>query len=256
MRTTTVLIALALFATCKAQVENNTVTATLNKNKTERPNITPEFEKLNLEDFKEGLTKEKEVDGPYKGNEFNSYSYRKINDIGTTSLNGSTIGRFAYSFTAKNSYYSIGKSYHTNMIIEGKCIISSFNNMLIIGKEYFFNKEGKLEKTVDHDLGWDFSYEKVIAYILERKLPLYRKEDESYGAEITQEGKEKKYWQLTLDTQKTTHKPTWEIVKLDAMTGEILYQIEYEGDRIYHADLHYINPKPKERIIVADKTVK
>jgi len=99
--------------------------------------------------------------------------------------------------------------------------------MLIIGKEYFFDKEGKLEKTVDHDQGWDFSYEKVIEYILERKSPLVR-EDIYYGAEITQEGKEKKYWQLILDTQKTTNKSTWEIIKLDAMTGEILYQIEFE----------------------------
>lgn len=77
-----------------------------------------------------------------------------------------------------------------------------------------------------------------------------------YGVEIAQEGKEKKYWQSILDTQKTTNKSTWEIIKLDAMTGEILYQIEFEGDRTYRVDLGDNNPKALERIIVADKTLK
>jgi hypothetical protein len=256
MRTTTLLMALVLFASCKAQVENKTVTKTLNNNTMERPSITPEFEKLNLEDYKEGLIKKKEIDDKKNVIEFDFYDYRKDGIEGATFLTGSTALRgFGFSFTAKNSYYIIGKSYYTNKYIERKCIMSSFNTSLLIGKEYFFDKEGKLEKTVDHDQGWDFSYEKVIEYILERKSPLVR-EDIYYGAEITQEGKEKKYWQLILDTQKTTKKSTWEIIKLDAMTGEILYQIEFEGDRIYHVDLGDSNPKALERIIVEDKTLK
>ncbi|CAD0001431.1 hypothetical protein [Flavobacterium salmonis] len=256
MRTITLLMALVLFANCKAQVENKTVTTTLNKNKMERPIITPEFEKLNLEDYKDGLIIEESIGNtaPYVGFKYNSYSYRKINDIGTTSLHGSTIGRFGYSFTAKDSYYTIAKGYYKNGYIHSKCIISSRpNQSIFMGRQYFFNQEGKLEKTVDHDQVWGFSYEKVIEYILERKSPLYSK-DEYWGAEITQEGKEKKYWQLILDTQKTTNKSTWEIIKLDAMTGEILYQIEFEGDRIWHADTY--NHNPIERIIVADKTLK
>jgi len=246
MRTITLLMALLLFANCKAQVENM-----------ERPVITAEFEKLNLEDYKDGLIIEELIGdtAPYVGLKYNIYSYDKINEKGAFFLRGTLIEGFGSSFTVKNSNYSIGKSYYPNLNISGKCIISSFNNMLIIGKEYFFDKEGKLEKTVDHDQGWDFSYEKVIEYILERKSPLYRK-DEYYGAEIVQEGKEKKYWQLILDTQKTTNKSTWEIIKLDAMTGEILYQIEFEGDRIYHVDLGDSNPKALERIIVEDKTLK
>jgi len=253
MKITILLIALSSLISCRAKESNKTTT--INKNKMERPNITPEFEKLNLDDFKEGLTREKEADGPYRGNEFDSYSYRKINDIGTTSLDGSTIGRFGYSFTAKDSYYTIAKGYYNNGYIHSKCITSSFIRRIKIGKQYFFNQEGKLEKTVDHDQGWDFSYEKVIEYILERKSPLVS-ENIYYGAEISQEGKEKKYWQLILDTQKTTNKSTWEIIKLDAMTGEILYQIEFEGDRIYHVDLGDSNPKALERIIVEDKTLK
>lgn len=257
MRTTILLMALVIFASCKAQVENKNVTTTLNNNAMERPIITPEFEKLNLEDYKDGLIINKAyIDaGPEKGNEFSMYDYRKVDNNGTKMFGGSFLGGFSSSFTAKDSYYSIVKSYYTNKYIERKCIISSLNNRLIIGKEYFFNREGKLEKIVDHDQGWDYSYEKVIEYILERKSPLIS-ENIYYGAEIAQEGKEKKYWQLILDTQKTTNKSTWEIIKLDAMTGVILYQIEFEGDRIHHVDLGDNNLKALEKIIVEDKTLK
>lgn len=257
MRTTTLLIALVIFASCKAQVENENVITTLNNNTMERPVITPEFEKLNLEDYKDGLIISKAfIDaGPEKGNEFSMYNYKKGDNNGTKIFGGSFLGGFRSSFTKKNSYYTIVKGYQKNGNIHIKCITSSFIRQIKIGKQYFFNQEGKLEKTVDHDQGWDYSYEKVIEYIRERKSPLVT-ENIYYGAEIVQEGKEKKYWQLILDTQKTTNKSTWEIIKLDAMTGEILYQIEFEGDRIYHVDLGDNNPKALERIIVADKTLK
>nr|WP_315248757.1 hypothetical protein [uncultured Flavobacterium sp.] len=248
MRTITLLMALLLFANCKAQVENM-----------ERPVITPQFEKLNLQDYKDGLIIEEAVGtvAPYIGVKFKIYSYKKINDEFSFILGGTLEegDGFGSSFTLKKSYYTIGKSYHPNLNIKWKSIGSSINTSLLIGKEYYFDKQGKLEKTVDHDQGWDFSYEKVIEYILERKSPLVR-EDIYYGAEITQEGKEKKYWQLILDTQKTTNKSTWEIIKLDAMTGEILCQIEFEGDRIYHVCMGDNNPKALERVIVADKTLK
>jgi hypothetical protein len=252
MRTITLFIALSLLTSCKAQDNNKTTTPTNNAKIMERPIITPEFEKLNLDNFKEGLTKKKETDGPYTGNEFDSYSYQKINDLGITELNGSSLGGFGFSFIAKGSYYDIIKGYYTNNYIKSKCIASNINSSIKIGKQYIFDKEGKLEKTIDHDLGWDYSYEKVIEYILDRKSPLLR-EEHYWGAEITQEGTEKKYWKLVLDTRKTTNKSTWELIKLDAMTGEILYQIEYEGDRMWLADIQ--NQLPKQRIIVADKTL-
>ena len=45
---------------------------------------------------------------------------------------------------------------------------------------------------------------------------------------------------------------TLEAIKLDAKTGEILYQIEYEGDREVHADTEFI--PPHEKIIKEDRT--
>ncbi|HEX8014114.1 MAG TPA: hypothetical protein VF465_02665, partial [Flavobacterium sp.] len=124
MRTITLLMALVLFANCKAQVENKIVTTTLNNNTMERPVITPEFEKLNLEDYKDGLIIEEAVGTvePYIGVKFKIYSYKKINDefsfiLGGTLEEGDSFGS---SFTLKNSYYTIGKSYHPNLNIKWK----------------------------------------------------------------------------------------------------------------------------------------
>lgn len=105
MRTTTLLIAILLFANCKAQVENKTVSTTLNTNINERPVITLEFEKLNIEDYKEGLIKKKEIDDKKNIIEFDFYDYRKDGTEGKTFLTGSTALRgFGFSFTAKNNY--------------------------------------------------------------------------------------------------------------------------------------------------------
>jgi hypothetical protein len=254
MRTLALLIALSLLTSCKAQEKNSTTTQ---KIKTmERPSITAEFEKLNLDDFKDGLVIKKE-NIEIEENKWiiaEKYYYDKLNDYGRKILDGSFLQGFSYNFYPKKSHYIIGKSYYINNYILGKCILSNINSSLTIGKEYFFDQDGKLEKTIDHDLGWDYSYEKVIEYILDRKAPLQR-EDIYWGAEITQHGSAKKYWQLIIDTGMSTGKSTWELLKLDAMSGEILYQIEFEGNRVWHADLGANNPVAKQRIIVADKTL-
>ena len=255
MRNSILLIILLLLMSCKAQENNNKTIDTPIKNTImERPTITPEFETIDLNKYKEGLTKKKETSGAYKGNVFDSYSFEKIDEQGITRFDGSTLGGFSYNFTAKNSFYTIGKSYYINNFIEGKSVFSSISSEINIGKEYFFNKDGKLEKTIDHDLGWDFSYEKIIQYILDRKASLFGIDFLS-RAKISKQGNSRKYWQLELDTSEVTKTQSWEIIKLDAMTGEVLYQVEYRGDRIYHVDLGDQNPVPIQKIIVADKTI-
>ena len=167
----------------------------------ERPIITPEFEKLNLDDFKDGLVIKHE-DVEIEENKFiniEKFYYDKQDNISNKILRGSLISGFAYSFTPKDSFYTISKSFYTNYIIQRKSIRSSIESSIKIGKQYFFDKEGKLEKTIDHDLGWDFSYEKIIQYILDRKASLFGVDFLS-RAKISKQGTSRKYWELELDT--------------------------------------------------------
>ena len=255
MKNSISLIALLLLTSCKAQENNNKTTEIPIKNTImERPKITTEFEKLNLDDFKDGLKISIDhIDsGPEKGKEFKAYDYRVVDEKGTKTLGGSYLGGFGYSFTSKNSFYTIGKSYYKNNIIQRKTVFSSISSGVNIGKQYFFDKEGKLEKTIDHDLGWDFSYEKIIQYILDRKASLFGG-NSLLPANISKQGTNRKYWELELDTTPITKTESWEIIKLDAMTGEVLYQIESRGTRVWMGD---ITPTaPEQKIIVADKTI-
>jgi hypothetical protein len=232
-------------------------TITSKANTMNRPELNDSFEKLNLDDFKNGLVIKKLTGDtePYKGVVYDSYTYRKTDATGYTTLDGSSLGGFVYNHTAKNSIYYIGKSYYKNGFIKIKGIVSNLDGHVVLGKEYRFKENGQVEKVIDHDLGWDFSFEDVLQYVLNRGF-LIKNEQYYYSTEISkQEGENedcRKYWKVVIDTKKITGKSTWEVVKLDAKTGEILYQIEFEGDRQVHADTEFI--PPHEKIIKEDRT--
>jgi hypothetical protein len=217
-----------------------------------RPQLNDAFEKLNLDDFKDGLVVTNE-----NGITKHTYLYSKTDDTGYTTLDGSSLGGFVYNYTAKNSIYIIGKEFYKNGFIKSKQIISNMSGPILLGKEYRFYENGQLEKVVNSDLGWDFSFEDVLQYILNRGLSI-KHEDGYWSTEIRKKETEsedcRKYWEVVVDTRKLTKSTsdTWEVIKLDAKTGEILYQIEYEGEREVHADTEFI--PPHEKIIKEDRT--
>jgi hypothetical protein len=224
-----------------------------------RPQLNDAFEKLNLDDFKNGLVIKKQTGDtePYKGVVYDSYTYQKTDDFGYTTLDGSSLGGFGYSYTAFNSVYYIGKSYYKNGFIERKGIVSNLDGHVVLGKEYRFKENGQLEKVVDHDLGWDFSFEDVLQFVVNRGLSI-KHEDGYWNTEISKKESEsedcRKYWEVVVDTRKLTKSTsdTWEVIKLDAKTGEILSQIESEGDRLVPSDFEI--PKPTIKIIKEDRT--
>jgi hypothetical protein len=226
-------------------------------NTTNRPQLNDAFEKLNLDDFKDGLVIKKQTGDtePYKGVVFDSYSYSKTDGTGYTTLDGSPSEGFGYSHTASNSVYIIGKSYYKNGFIKTKGIAANIDGHVVLGKEYRFNENGQLVKVIDHDLGWDFSFEDVLQYVTDRGCSI-KNEEGYYNTEISKEEGEsedcRKYWKVVVDTRKLTGKYTWEVVKLDAKTGEILYQIEHEGNRTVPSDFEIVIPKG--RIIKEDRT--
>jgi hypothetical protein len=232
-------------------------TITPKANMINRPQLNDSFEKLNLDDFKNGLVIKKEIGDtePYKGVVFDSYSYSKTDGTGYTTFGGSSLEGFYWTFTKTNSYYTVVKTYYKNGAINRKWVES--NNYIIVklGKEYRFNENGQLVKVIDHDLGWDFSFEDVLQYVVNRGFSI-KHEQYYYSTEISKKESEtedcRKYWEVVIDTKKVTGKSTWEVVKLDAKTGEILHQIEFEGDRQVHADTEFI--PPHEKIIKEDRT--
>jgi hypothetical protein len=218
--------------------------------------INDSFEKLNLSDFKELVIKKERIEVAInKWEDVDMYEYRKDSYDSRVSFSGSYVGGFSYFYTEGDFIYAINKSYYKNGFIEWKGVRSFLNGTEPIGKEYFFNEKGQLTKVIDNDLGWDFSFEDVLQYVVNRGFPI-KNEQYYYSTEISkQEGENedcRKYWKVVIDTKKITGKSTWEVIKLDAKTGEILCQIEFEGDRQVHADTEFI--PPHEKIIKEDRT--
>lgn len=244
-------IALLLSMGCNGQTEIKKDTITANKIQMERPTITDASERLNLNDFKDNLVVKKEKDDDV---EYETYSYRKTDSLGNRiSLDGGP-RILVYTVKPKNSYYFIGKTYYgKSKNIQAKGLYFQLSNSTIaVGKEYFYNEQGKLATTTDHDLGWDFSVEKVVQFALDKGFELPKPGERNQVQISKQENKEKrKYWMLSRETHGKSGKGGYETYKLDAKTGEVLFHSETDG-RFYHD----MKSSPPVKIIVPDKTLK
>ncbi len=222
----------------------------------ERPLLSDSFEVLNLDGFKSNL-KIKEGKIEIRTNQwkkidmYECYNNDSVSDI---SLTGNLLGGFYYTARLKNTSYTIVKEYYPNKNIKRKGLYFEGNCRNIpLGNDYYFDVHGKPAKTINHDQGWDFSFEKVMAYAEKRGCKII-KYDTKNEIEKKENTAGRKYWDLVLYTDEITGRPTREIIKLDGKTGEILSQVEEEGHFMWHLNVQHVPPKVK--IIVPDKTGK
>ena len=186
-------------------------------NKNERPKIDGLFDILHLEDY-EGLLVEDKITG-YK-------TYKK------KTPNGKIILRKGYYYIYEeyfdNLNYHIAKAYDAKTLkVKQKTLFADRKKTnIILGKEYFYDSNATLIKTIDHDKGWNFSYEDVINYLYdniedEMSLKTLSISKESF--------KGRNYWQVETNTS------FWEnnhFLRIDGNTGEVLCHIiiyEEEG---------------------------
>ena len=174
-------------------------------NKNERPTIDSGFDILHLEEYKDFLIKD----------EYSSFkTYEK------KTPNGIIILREGYDFLYEryfdNSSYCIFKVYDAKTLkIKRKCLFIDPTS-IALGKEYLYDSNATLIKTIDHDKGWNFSYEDVINYLydnIEDKISL---ETLSIRKERFQD---RNYWEIE------TNISFWEndhFLRIDGNTGEVL----------------------------------
>ncbi|WP_238423885.1 hypothetical protein [Capnocytophaga genosp. AHN8471] len=186
-------------------------------NKNERPKIDGLFDILHLEDY-EGLLVEDKITG-YK-------TYKK------KTPNGKIILRKGYYYIYEeyfdNLNYHIAKAYDAKTLkVKQKTLFADRKETnIILGKEYFYDNNATLLRVVDHDKGWDFSYEDVINY-------LYDNIEDKISLETLSISKEsfkgRNYWEIE------TNISFWEnnhFLRIDGNTGEVLCHIiiyEEEG---------------------------
>ena len=90
---------------------------------------------------------------------------------------------------------------------------------IALGKEYHYDSNATLIKTIDHDKGWNFSYEDVINYLYdniedEMSLKTLSISKESF--------KGRNYWQVETNTSFWVNN---HFLRIDGNTGEVLCHI-------------------------------
>lgn len=173
--------------------------------KNNRPTIDSGFDILHLEEYKDFLIKD----------EYSSFkTYEKKTPNGIIILREGN--DFLYEKYFNNSSYCIFKVYDAKTLkIKRKCLFVDPTS-IALGKEYLYDSNATLIKTIDHDKGWNFSYEDVINYLYEHiedevEIPISSIKKRVY--------QNRNYWQVETNTMfwKNNH-----FLRIDGNTGEIL----------------------------------
>ena len=173
--------------------------------KNNRPTIDSGFDILHLEEYKDFLIKD----------EYSSFkTYEKKTPNGIIILREGN--DFLYEKYFNNSSYCIFKVYDAKTLkIKRKCLFVDPTS-IALGKEYLYDSNATLIKTIDHDKGWNFSYEDVINYLYDN----IEDEVEIFVSSIKKRVyQNRNYWQVETNASfwRNNH-----FLRIDGNTGEIL----------------------------------
>ena len=176
--------------------------------KNNRPTIDSGFDILHLEEYKDYLIKDPD--------NIDKDVYEKKTSSGKIQIEGGYGNDYHYVEYFDNSSYYIFKIY------DGKTLkiilkrLSEEPTRIALGKEYHYDSNATLIKTIDDDKGWNFSYEDVINYLYEH----IEDEVEIFISSIKKRVyQNRNYWQVETNTSfwKNNH-----FLRIDGNTGEIL----------------------------------
>ena len=176
--------------------------------KNNRPTIDSGFDILHLEEYKDFLIKD----------EYSSFkTYEKKIPNGIIILREGN--DFLYERYFDNSSYCIFKIYDGKTLKIRLKRLSVEPTRIALGKEYHYDSNTTLIKTIDHDKGWNFSYEDVINYLYdniedEMSLKTLSISKESF--------KGRNYWQVETNTSFWVNN---HFLRIDGNTGEVLCHI-------------------------------
>ena len=176
--------------------------------KNNRPTIDSGFDILHLQEYKDYLIKDPD--------NIDKDVYEKKTSSGKIELVGGYGNDYTYEKYFNNSSYCIFKVYDAKTLkIKRKCLLTRPVD-IFLGKEYLYDSNATLIKTIDHDKGWNFSYEDVINY-------LYEHIEDEVGISVSSIKKRvyqnRNYWQVETNTSfwRNNH-----FLRIDGNTGEIL----------------------------------
>ena len=176
--------------------------------KNNRPTIDSGFDILHLEEYKDYLIKDPD--------NIDKDVYEKKTSSGKIQIEGGYGNDYQYVEYFDNSSYYIFKIYDVKTLKIRLKRLSEEPTRIALGKEYHYDSNTTLIKTIDHDKGWNFSYEDVINYLYDN----IEDEVEIFISSIKKRVyQNRNYWQVETNTRfwRNNH-----FLRIDGNTGEIL----------------------------------
>ncbi|SCY49509.1 hypothetical protein SAMN02927916_2297 [Flavobacterium anhuiense] len=132
---------------------------------------------------------------------------------------------YSYSETPLNSFFMISKTYFLNGNIQSKGLAFNWSSFLK-GLRYEFDESGNLIKETDYDKHYQFTFEEIVKFCENEKIPLQKGpilQNTGYHTVIRRNFNcENSWWQI-----EWLKKPnTIEIITLDGNTGKVLKRQE------------------------------
>ena len=151
---------------------------------------------------------------------FKSESVYKTLDNGTF-IEIIKSNNYCYSETPLNSFFMISKTYFLNGNIQSKALSFNWSGFLK-GLRYEFDESGKLIKETDYDKPYKFTFEEIVKFCENEKIPLQKGpilQSTGYHTVIRRDfNANSSWWQI-----EWLKKPNViEIITLDGNTGKVL----------------------------------
>jgi len=172
-----------------------------------RPTIDTNFDILRIEDYRDFIR--------HYAQDQVEIKYTKVLCEKEIELYGNTERGFVY--IQKDKDYILVKHYDAKTLRAIRKFIVVGKMQMFIDKEYLFEPNGHLTKTIDHDKGWNFTYEDVINYLYKYFSGKIDSETMNFIKKKTYQGRN--YWEIH------TNSMIWEednFLRIDGNTGEIL----------------------------------
>lgn len=142
-------------------------------------------------------------------------------------LNELSDGSYSGLDYTQNPVMGISREFYPNGSIKSKGIICWFGFNL--GFWYYFDEDGKIIKTINHDEGFNFTYEQIFRFCEERNIPL----DKKYSGFRTKIWKQiisnsVKYWHIEFPIIENFNDQDFKISKEDLESGKYIRLNEVE----------------------------
>ncbi|REC46836.1 hypothetical protein [Chryseobacterium pennipullorum] len=196
-------LSLLIVLSCKSQNKKNML-----------PSIDSKFEKFDTIQYRDLYNKNP------------NYPSETLDNGSYVEMNVANYGK-SYSLTMRNSYYTLTKVYFPNGNVKSKGL-SNNTESLQIGIWYEFDENGKLNKEVDYDKPYKFSFNDILKFCEKEGIPLTKGpvlQSTGFHTTITRRvEKEKPIWAIEWKKESNV----LETITLDGMTGKVISRIESE----------------------------